>query len=51
MPNKPLIDDSVWTVFLKVAVAHPEDPDIRLTLEVYRWLVEQTLLITMPASH
>ena len=45
MENQLLIDDTVWTAFLAVAIAHPDDSGIRLTLEVYRWLVEQTLRV------
>jgi hypothetical protein len=40
---KVLIDEAMWARFTTVALAEPDAPDVKMILDLYRWLLKCTL--------
>ena len=40
---KCLIDEAVWARFAKVALAEPDALDVKMILDLHRWLLKCTL--------
>jgi len=45
-----LIDDAVWARFIEVAFAEPDAPDVKMILEMYRWLLKISLTVDSPLA-